>query len=168
MSREAATLRAYGRLLLGLVAAGALSFVAGFGFAEMAGRIPCHGEGLGCNIDAAVGAYGVIIAAVLGPIIYAVTLLVAQNRIALGGALVVLLIPIAGFYLLAEGEHWRYVGFYPYAELRTFMVMMLPPVLTVLVQWLILRIAVRSGEGAAPRAEPRDNSLSDPIPFPKE
>ena len=97
--------RAYGRLLLALVAACALSFGAGFSLAEMAGRIPCQGEGLACNIDDAVGAYGVIIAAVLGPIIYAVTLFVAQNRIALGGALAVLLTPIVAFYLLSQGEH---------------------------------------------------------------
>lgn len=143
MSQNAATFRAYGRLLVALIAAAALSFVAGLVAAELAGKIPCHGEGLGCNIDAAIGGYGVIIAALLGPIVYAVTLLVAQNRVAVGGALVVLLIPIAGFYLLAEGEHWRYVGFCPSQAFRTFMVMGLPPVLTVLVQWLILRFAVR-------------------------
>jgi hypothetical protein len=160
--------RTYIRLLLALVAAGALSFVAGFAVAEMAGRIPCQGEGLACNIDAAIGAYGVIIAAVLGPLIYAVTLLVAQNRIALGGALVVLLTPIVAFYFLSQGEHWRYVGFYPYGEFRTFMVMALPPALTVIVQWLILRIAVRPREGASPPARPRDKSVSEPIPVSKE
>jgi hypothetical protein len=165
-------LRAYGRLLLALVVAGAVSFGAGFASAEMAGHIPCQGEGLACNIDAAVGGYGVIIAAVLGPIIYGVTLLVARNRIALGGALVVLLIPIVGFCLLSQGEHWRYVGFYPYEEFRTFMVMALPPALTVVVQWLILRLAIGSKtaerDGSSPSARGEGKSESGAIPFPTE
>ena len=33
---------------------------------------------------------------------------------------------IAGSYLLSEGEHWRYVGFYPYEEFRTLMVISRP------------------------------------------
>jgi hypothetical protein len=161
------------RIALALVAACVLSFVVGFIFTEMVSDIPCRGEGLACNIDAVVGAYGVIIAAVLGPIIYAVTLLVAQNRIALGGALVVLLIPIVGFYLLSEGKHWRYVGFYPYKEFRTFMVMALPPALTVIVQWLILRIAVGpkrpEGDVFLPgKTRGKDNSESGAISFPTE
>jgi len=159
---------AYVRLLVALVASGVVSLAAGFGIAERAGRIPCQGEGLGCNIDDAIGAYGVIIAAVLGPIIYAVTLLVARNRIALGGAVVVLLAPIVAFYFLSQGEHWRYVGFFPYEEFRTFMVMALPPALTVVVQWLIFRIAVRPEKGTPLRGEPRDKPVSEPIPFPKE
>ena len=60
------------------------------------------------------------------------------------------------------------MGFYPYEAFRTFMVMALPPALTVIVQWLILRIAVRPKEGASPPAEPRDESVIEPIPFPKE
>lgn len=165
--------RPYGRLVLALLAAGVLSFLAGIAFAETVGIIPCQGEGLACNIDAAVGGYGVIIAAMLGPIIYGVTLLVARNRIALGGALAVLLVPIIGFYLLAMSDHWRYVGFYPYQDFRTFLVMALPPALTVMVQWLILRIAVgpKRPEGdVSPRGKTRgkDKSESGAIPFPTE
>jgi nitrate/nitrite transporter NarK len=164
--------RPYIRLLLAIVVAGVVSFGAGLGFAEIAGRIPCHGEGLACNIDAAIGAYGVIIAAVLGPLIYAVTLLVAQNRIALGGALLVLLTPIVAFYFLSQGEHWRYVGFYPYKEFRTLMVMALPPALTVVVQWLILRIALwpkaHKGSGSSPSAMRGDKPDSGAIPVSTE
>jgi len=164
--------RPYGRLVLALVAAGALSFLAGFAVTKTVGNIPCRGEGLACNIDAAVGAYGVIIAAVLGPIIYGVTLLVARNRIALG-ALAVLLVPIIGFYLLAMSDHWRYVGFYPYADFRTFLVMTLPPALTVIVQWLILRITVGpkrpEGDDCLPgKTRGKDNSESGAVPFPTE
>jgi hypothetical protein len=36
------------------------------------------------------------------------------------------------------------------------------------VQWLILRIAVRPGEGASPPARSRDKSVSEPIPVSKE
>ncbi|MGC1711950.1 MAG: hypothetical protein WA717_10195 [Methyloceanibacter sp.] len=79
------------KLVLALFAAGALSFLAGLIFMETVGAIPCEGEGLACNIDAAVGGYGVLIFAVLGPTIYGVTLLVAPNRTAVVGALGVLL-----------------------------------------------------------------------------
>lgn len=165
--------RAYGRLVLALVAAGVVSFLAGLVFTETVGTVPCQGEGLACNIDAAVGGYGVIIAAVLGPVICGVTLLVARNRTALGGALAVLLLPIAGFYLLAMSDHWRYVGFYPYKDFRTFLVMALPPALTVIVQWLILRVAVGSkrpeGDVSLPgKTRGKDNSESGAIPFPTE
>ncbi len=161
------------RLVLALLAAGALSFLAGLVFTETVGAIPCQGEGLACNIDAAVGGYGVIIFAVLGPIIYGVTLLVARNRTALGGASVVLLVPIVGFYLLAMSDGWRYIGFDAYKSLRTFLVMAAPPALTVIVQWLILRIAVRP---AAPsmtvpplRKPPEQNKPeAGPILFPTE
>jgi nitrate/nitrite transporter NarK len=61
----------YGRLVLALLAATALSFVAGFVVAEIAGNFPCEGEGLACNIDSAVGGYGVILSAALGPIVLA-------------------------------------------------------------------------------------------------
>ena len=173
--------RSYGQLVLALVAAGALSFPAGFAVTETVGIVPCQGEGLACNIDTAVGGYGVIIAAVLGPIIFGVTLLIARNRTALGGALVVLLLPILGFYLLAMSDHWRYVGFYPYGDFRTFLVMTLPPALTVMVQWLILRIVVgpekpedvsqsrqacgQSEEGIPSR---QADAASGAIPFPTE
>jgi hypothetical protein len=161
--------RPYGRLVFALVAAGAVSVFAGIAFTEFVGDIPCQGEGLACNIDAAVGAYGVNIASVLGPIIFAVTLLIARNRTALGGALIVLLVPILGFYLLAMSDHWRYVGFYPYKDFRTFLVMALPPALTVVVQWLILRIAIRpDGKPAPDKTRGKDNSESGAIPFPTE
>ncbi len=78
--------RPYVRLVLALLAASVLSFLAGVVFMETVGAIPCEGEGLACNIDAAVGGYGVVIFAVLGPIIYGVTLLVAENRAAVIGA----------------------------------------------------------------------------------
>ena len=166
--------RAYGRLVLALLAAGALSFLAGLVITQTVGIVPCQGEGLACNIDAAVGGYGMIIFAVLGPIIFGVTLLVARNRTALGGALAVLLVPIIGFYLLGMSDHWRYIGFEPYKSLRTFLVMALPPALTVVIQCLILRIAIRPdapiapGEPAPGKTSGKDTSESEPIPFPTE
>ena len=71
--------RAYARLLVTLVVAGALSCLAGLLFIRIVERMPCHGERLACNIDQAVGAYAVLIYAVLGPIIFAVTLGIAQK-----------------------------------------------------------------------------------------
>jgi hypothetical protein len=161
------------KLVLALFAAGALSFLAGLIFMETVGAIPCEGEGLACNIDAAVGCYGVLIFAVLGSTIYGVTLLVAPNRTAVVGALGVLLVPILGFYLLAMSDNRRYIGFDTYKSLRTFLAMAAPPALTVIVQWLILRIAVRpmTSAGSIPSGVtlPRSNmSENDTIPFPTE
>ena len=120
---------------MALVAAGALSFLAGFAATESVGNIPCQGEGLAWQYRCGGRRlWRVIIAAVLGPIIYGVTLFVARNRIALGGAIAMLLVPIIGFCLLAMSDHWRYVGFYPYADFRTFLVLTLPPALTVIAQ----------------------------------
>jgi nitrate/nitrite transporter NarK len=118
--------RFYGRLVLALLAAAALSFIAGFVVAEIARNFPCEGEGLACNIDAAVGGYGVILSTVLGPIIFCAERARLDSRsIACAGL---------GFYLLAKSDYWYYVGFEPYRSLRTFLVMTVPPALTVIVQ----------------------------------
>jgi hypothetical protein len=130
------------RLIVMLLVAGGVSLLAGLALSWLAGLMPCQGEGLACNIDAAIGGYGAIIWAVLGPIVFGVTLLVAKNRVALAGAMAVLLLPLIAFYCSAKFEAWRYVGFYPYKDLRTFLVMFVPPALTVLVQYLVLRLVV--------------------------
>lgn len=130
------------RLICMLLVAGGVSLAAGLAASSVAGLLPCRGEGLACNIDAAIGGYGVIIWAALGPLIFGVTLLIAKNRIALAGAMAVLLLPLIGFFCTAKFDSWRYVGFYPYKDLRTFVVMLAPPALTVFVQYLILRLVV--------------------------
>jgi hypothetical protein len=130
------------RLVLALLAAGALSFLAGLVFTEIVRRIPCQGEGLACNIDQAIGAYGVVIWAILGPIIFGLTLFIARNRVALAGAMVVLLAPPVAFFLLTQIEHALNIGLEPQRQLRTFLVTFVPPALTVLMQYLILRLVV--------------------------
>jgi hypothetical protein len=158
----------YVRLVVALLVAAALSFVSGFIVAELVGNIPCQGEGLTCNIDAAVGGYGVIIAAIAGPIIFGAALLIAWSRVALGWTLAVLLGLLIGFYLLAKSDYWYYVGFEAYRSFRTFLVMIVPPALTVIVQWLILRIAVRPEEKVPPPVRPQEKSGNEPIPFPNK
>src|SRR5262245_64909544 len=118
--------RAYARLILTLVIAGALSCLAGLLFGQITARVPCQGEGLACNIDEAVGAYAVLIYAVLGPIIFAVTLGIARNRRALAGATSVLLAPLLVFFGVASIETWCYVGFDAYSEWRKFLVTFMP------------------------------------------
>lgn len=137
--------RAYARLLVTLVVAGALSCLAGLLFIRIVERMPCHGERLACNIDQAVGAYAVLIYAVLGPIIFAVTLGIAQNRRALAGATIVLLAPLVVFFFISSIESWRYVGLNGYSEWRKFLVTFMPPILTVLVQSLVLRVVMGHG-----------------------
>ena len=131
-----------GRFVLALLAAGALSFLAGFAFTQAIKRIPCRGETLVCNINEAIGAYGVVIWAILGPLIFGLTLAIARNRVALAGAMGVLLAPPIVFFLISQIEHTLYLGFEPQRQFRTFLVTFTPPALTVLVQYLNLRLVV--------------------------
>ena len=48
-------------VMLALLAGGAVSFLAGFASIEITSLAECWGERLGCNIEHAVGAYGVVI-----------------------------------------------------------------------------------------------------------
>ena len=127
---------------MALLAAGALSFLAGFALTQLIKRVPCHGETLVCNINEAIGAYAVVIWAILGPLIFGLTLFIARNRVALGGAMAVLLAPPIVFFLISQIEHTLYLGFEPQRQFRTFLVTFTPPALTVLVQYLILRLVV--------------------------
>src|SRR5262249_38423722 len=83
--------------------------------------------GLACNIDEAVGAYAVLIYAVLGPIIFAVTLGIARNRRALAGATSVLIAPLLVFFGVASIETCRSVGFCGYSELGEILGAVMPP-----------------------------------------
>ncbi|HEY8276118.1 MAG TPA: hypothetical protein VIG52_03880 [Methyloceanibacter sp.] len=133
------------RLVCVLLLAVLASAPVGLALNALASELHCEGERLACNIDVAIGAYATIMVAVLGPLIYGVTLVVATNRTALLGATLVLLTPLMAAYALAEFDSWRYVGFHPYPALRTFLVMLLPPIATILTQWLALRTAIRRG-----------------------
>lgn len=135
----------YFRLVLALLASGILSFAVGIAIGSLTSMLHCEGERLACNIDVAVGAYATMMSAAIGPVIYGVTLAVATNHKALLGATLLLLTPLIGAYLFAESEGWRYVGFYPYPALRTFLVLLVPPVATILTQWFGLRTAIRRG-----------------------
>jgi hypothetical protein len=137
------------RLLLILLVAAAVSFLIGMTASALAALMPCEGEGLVCGINEAIGAYGVLIWVPLGPVIYGVTLFVARNRTALAGATIMLLAPLLISFGIAMVEAWRYVGFYPYKDLRTFLVMFVPPCVTVLAQALVLRSQLAAtGHGA--------------------
>lgn len=130
------------RLVIALLAAGALSFLIGFGFTQIVELVPCRGEGLVCNIDAAIGAYGVVIWAILGPLIFGLTLSIARTRAALSVAFAILLVPPIAFFLITQIEHTMYLGLEPQRQFRTLLVTLAPPALTVFVQYLILRFAV--------------------------
>jgi hypothetical protein len=131
-----------GKLVLALFAAGALSFLAGFGVTQLVALLPCRGEGLACNIDQAIGAYAVVIWAILGPLVFALVLAISRNRTALAGAFAVLMVPPVAFFLLTQIEHTLYIGLEPQRQFRTFLATFAPPALTVLVQYLILSLVV--------------------------
>jgi hypothetical protein len=139
-----------GKFVLALLAAGAISFLAGFAFTQAIALIPCRGEGLACNIDQAIGGYAVVIWAILGPLIFALVLAIARNRKALAGAAAILLVPPIAFFLLTQIEHTLYIGLEPQRQLRTFLVTFAPPALTVLVQYLILRLVVSKTPESSP------------------
>ena len=134
--------RPKGSLVLALLAAGGLSFLAGYVFSQLAARVPCRGEGLACNIDQAVGGYMVLIWSILGPLIFGLVLAIARNRTALLGALALLLVPIVALLLITAIEHALYVGFEPQAQFRTVLVTFAPSAVAVLVQYLTLRLVV--------------------------
>ena len=144
-------LRRHLYLLLAILVAALLALAIGLAANWLGALMPCQGEQLACNIDEAIGGYATMIWAGLGPLIFAVTLLIAQNRTALAGATLVLLSPLIVAYGLAMFESWRYVGFYPHKDLRTFLVALAPPVITVLVQFLILGFLMRPGRLSAPK-----------------
>ena len=130
------------RLILMVLLAAAVSLAAGLAVNWLADLMRCQGEGLSCNIDAAIGGYGAIILAALGPVVFGVTLLIARTRKALAGAACVLLLPLIVLFLLTKIDTWSYVGFDPYPSFRSFLTMLVPPVCAVAVQYLILRLAV--------------------------
>ena len=135
--------------VLGLLAAGALSFLADYALSQLAARVPCQGEGLACNIDQAVGSYMLVIWAILGSLIFGLVLAIARNRTALLGALALLLVPIVALFLINAIEHALYVGV-EQRQFRTFLVTFAPSALTVPVQYFILRLVVPSTQEIKP------------------
>jgi hypothetical protein len=138
------------KLVLALFAAGATSFLAGFAYVKLIGQLACSVETLVCNINEAIGAYAVVIWAILGPLIFALVLAIARNRAALLGAAILLIVPPVAFLLITQIEHATYIGFEPEQQFRAFLVSFVPPALTILVQYLILRLVVPR----APEAKP--------------
>lgn len=126
------------RLLLRLLVAAGLSLLIGLTASSVASLMPCHGEGLSCNLDEAIGAYAVLIWTCLGPLIFGVILLVANNRVALLGGMAMLLAPLLFFMVVSFFEIWSTIGLEPYRNLRMLLNMFVPPLLVVVAQWRIL------------------------------
>jgi hypothetical protein len=143
------------RLLLALLIAGGLSLLIGLAASHIASLMLCQGEGLVCNLNDAIGAYAVMIWSCLGPLIFGVILLVANNRVTRIGGMVLLLVPLAIFALGVLLESWTTIGVEPYRNLRAVLTMFVPPLLAVVAQWRILTALVgrtepRSSGGTAP------------------
>jgi hypothetical protein len=130
------------RLLLRLFVAAGLSLLIGLAASHIAALMPCQGEGLACNLNEAIGGYAVFIWTCLGPLIFGVILLVANNRAALIGGMVLLLAPLLLFMVVNFFEVWSTIGFEPYRNLRTALTMFVPPLLVVVTQWRVLRVGL--------------------------
>ena len=126
-----------GRLVLALLAAGALSFLVGFAFTWLSGR-PLPG-GRAClqyrRGDRRLWRGHLVDPGSAHFRSHAVHL--AQPARA-GGRRGGAARATVAFFLISQIEHALYVGFEPDRQLRTFLVTFLPPALTVLVQYLIL------------------------------
>ena len=75
------------RLILAFIAvltvAAAASLGLGLGVSWLIGRMHCEGEQLSCNIDDAIGAYGTLIWAGASVIVFGISMLFRNKRIAL-------------------------------------------------------------------------------------
>jgi hypothetical protein len=138
------------KLLIALLAACVISGFAGLASLHVAGLLGCNGERLACNIDEAIGGYGVLIWSVLGPLIYGIVLAVARNHTALLGAAILLLLPPLAFLTITQYEHTIYIGFEPDRQFRTLLVSVGPVVIVVLVQYLVLRSVLFRAPAATP------------------
>jgi hypothetical protein len=137
-----------GRPLLGLLGPGALSFLAGLFFVQLIERVPCHDARLQYRPgDRRLCRHH------LGhsrPAVFGLTLSIARNRPALLGAGIVLLVPPVAFFVIGQIEHTLYLGFEPQRQIRSLLVTFAPPALTVLTQYLVLRLVVPPALEASP------------------
>jgi hypothetical protein len=163
------------RLALVLLLAAVVSLGAGIGLFWLVSRMPCEGEQLACNIDDAVGGYAALIWAGLGLVVFGIALLFANRRTALTVAALLLVAPLVIFVLGDLLEGWRHVGVYPYPDFRSFVSEFVPPAAVVLVQYLILRFAVRtfappqeSDPAVTPPPTADDRGPHGGIPLPME
>ena len=141
------------RLLAGLLLAGIAALLAGTAAAQIAGSMPCRGEGLACNIDTAIGAYAVPILALAGTVVFAVIVPLSGKRVSLASGLLILLVPLAAFTLMGLIEVWDVFGPQPYPDLRQATAIFAPAAIAVVTQWLVLRTVLSwtPKGGAKPR-----------------
>jgi putative effector of murein hydrolase len=89
-----------------------------------------------------VGASAALIWSGLGLVIFGTALLFTNKRKAIIVAALLLLAPLVVFVVGDLLEGWRYVGYYPYADFRSFISKFAPPATVILVQYVILRFAL--------------------------
>jgi hypothetical protein len=110
-----------------------------------------------CNIDDAIGAYGVSIWSPLSALIFRVILIVGRNRVALMGGTILLLAPAVVVFSLGTVRR---------RALRKLLVRVVPTCVTRLAQALVLRsqlldndqLAAAVAESSAPRPDARFKS----------
>jgi hypothetical protein len=73
-----------------------------------------------------------------------------HNRTARADAFTVLLVPLVAFFLITQIEHTLYLGFEPQRQFRAFVVTFALLAVTVLAQYLILRLVVPNTQEPQP------------------
>jgi hypothetical protein len=131
------------RLVAGLLLAGIAALLAGMVAAQIVSAMPCHGEGLACNIDTAIGAYAVPILTAAGTVLFPAIVLLAGKRVSLGSGLLLLLVPLGVFTAIGLIEVWTVFGLQPYPDLRQMLSIFAPAAIAAVTQWLVLRTVLR-------------------------
>ncbi len=131
------------RLVAGLLLAGVVSLLVGAAAVHSVALLPCHGEGLACNIDTAIGGYAVPILVVAGLIVFGLIAILARQRVSLKAGMLLLLAPLGLFTLMGLIEVWSVFGLDPYPDLRQALSVFAPAALAIVSQWLVLRWMLR-------------------------
>lgn len=164
------------RLVAGLLLAGVVSLLVGAAAVHVIALLPCHGEGLACNIDTAIGAYAVPILVVAGLIVFGLIAILARKRVSLKAGMLLLLAPLGAFTMIGLIEVWSVFGVDPYPDLRQALSVFAPAALAVVSQWAVLsRIlrpepprpvgpeATEAPEPAAPAPETKPDASEAPL-----
>ncbi|ODA68447.1 hypothetical protein A7A08_00270 [Methyloligella halotolerans] len=126
-------------LIIAVPAAAVLAGGLGLALTFAADLLPCSGEQLSCNIEAAIGVSATLIAAGTGLLAFALALIIFRKRSAADWACGLLLLVLAVCFIVSRSETYWGLADDPYRWMRTVLVIWAPPLIAVVAQWLVVR-----------------------------